>query len=78
MRAREIARFAKLAVRALLEVVEAGSKNIEVAVMRRDTGLTILTDEEVDAITAEIEAEKTAAEAARAARVKEQTEQAQA
>jgi 20S proteasome subunit alpha 4 len=69
---------AKLAVRALLEVVEAGSKNIEVAVMRRDTGLTILTDEEVDAITAEIEAEKTAAEAARAARVKEQTEQAQA
>ena len=55
----------KLAVRALLEVVEAGSKNIEVAVMRRDTGLTILSDAEVDALVAQIEADKAAAEAAK-------------
>ena len=67
---------AKLAVRALLEVVEAGSKNIEVAIMRRDTGLTILSDEEVDAIVASIEAEKVAAEAERAARVAAQTAEA--
>lgn len=67
---------AKLAVRALLEVVEAGSKNIEVAIMRRDTGLTILTDEEVDAIVASIEAEKVAAETERAARVAAQTAEA--
>ena len=59
---------AKLAVRALLEVVEAGSKNIEVAIMSRD-GLRILSDDEVDAITKEIEEEKVAAEAQRAARV---------
>lgn len=55
----------KLAVRALLEVVEAGSKNIEVAVMRRDTGLTILSDEAVDAFSAAIEQDKAAAEAAK-------------
>lgn len=55
----------KLCVRALLEVVESGSKNIEVAVMRRGTGLTILTDEEVDAVSAEIEADKSKAEEAK-------------
>ena len=57
----------KLAVKALLEVVEAGSKNIEVAVMRRDTGLSILSDADVDAVVAVIEAEKAAAEEAKRA-----------
>mmetsp|Transcript_33751 Transcript_33751/g.46734 ORF Transcript_33751/g.46734 Transcript_33751/m.46734 type:complete len:249 (-) Transcript_33751:176-922(-) len=56
----------KLAIRALLEVVEPGSKNVEVAVMTRDGGsLRILDDAEVDAITAVIEADKVAAEAAK-------------
>jgi 20S proteasome subunit alpha 4 len=54
----------KLAVRALLEVVEAGSKNIEVAVMRRGQGMQILPDAAVDALVAAIEADK-AAEAAK-------------
>jgi len=54
----------KLTVKALLEVVEAGSKNIEVAVMRPGAGLVMLSDLAVDAIVQEIEAEKTAAEAA--------------
>uniref|UniRef100_A0A6T7X005 Proteasome subunit alpha type n=1 Tax=Pyramimonas obovata TaxID=1411642 RepID=A0A6T7X005_9CHLO len=55
----------KLAVRALLEVVEPGSKNIEVAVLRKGAELKILEDSEVDAITAVIEADKAAADAAK-------------
>lgn len=55
----------KLAIKSLMEVVEPGSKNIEIAVMRSDTGLTFLSDEDVDKFTAEIEAEKAAAEAAK-------------
>jgi Glu-tRNA(Gln) amidotransferase subunit E-like FAD-binding protein len=56
---------AKLAIRALMETVEAGSKNIEVAVMERATGLRILSDEEVDALVKEVADEKAAAEAAK-------------
>lgn len=55
----------KLAMRSLLEVVEPGSKNIEVCVMKKDSGLEILSDEEVDRITGVIEEEKAAAEAAK-------------
>lgn len=55
----------KLAVKALLEVVEPGSKNIEVAVMRRGEQLEVLTDEAVDAMVQGIIAEKEAAEAAK-------------
>ncbi|MCH80265.1 proteasome subunit alpha type-7-like [Trifolium medium] len=57
----------KLAIRALLEVVESGGKNIEVAVMTKDDGLRQLEEAEIDAIVAEIEAEKAAAEAAKKA-----------
>ncbi|KAJ6708016.1 PROTEASOME SUBUNIT ALPHA/BETA [Salix viminalis] len=57
----------KLAIRALLEVVESGGKNIEVAVMTKDQGLRQLEEAEIDAIVAEIEAEKAAAEAAKKA-----------
>ncbi|WZZ12696.1 hypothetical protein YC2023_105785 [Brassica napus] len=56
----------KLAIRALLEVVESGAKNIEVAVMtREESGLRQLEEPDIDAIVAEIEAEKAAAEAAK-------------
>nr|CAN78932.1 hypothetical protein VITISV_004441 [Vitis vinifera] len=55
----------KLAIRALLEVVESGGKNIEIAVMTREHGLRQLDEAEIDAIVAEIEAEKAAAEAAK-------------
>ncbi|KAL6058317.1 Proteasome subunit alpha type-4 [Balamuthia mandrillaris] len=48
----------KLAIRALLEVVEAGSKNLDVAVMYDKKPLTYLPDEEVDRIVKEIESEK--------------------
>ena len=48
---------------ALLEVVEAGSKNIEVAVLRRGEELKMLGDEEVETIVQALEAEKKAAEA---------------
>lgn len=46
----------KLAIRALLEVVQG--KNLEVAIMRYDTPMKLLTTTEVDAIVAEIEKEK--------------------
>lgn len=55
----------KLACRALLEVVEAGGKNIEVAVLRRGQQLKMLSDDEVETLCATIEAEKAAAEAAK-------------
>jgi 20S proteasome subunit alpha 4 len=55
----------KLAVKALLEVVEPNSKNIEVAVMRNGERLSILTDDAVDEIVKTIIAEKEAAEAAK-------------
>jgi len=55
----------KLAIKALLETVEAGSKSIEVAVMDKEHGLRVWTDEEVDALVKEVEAEKAAAEASK-------------
>jgi 20S proteasome subunit alpha 4 len=49
----------KLTVQALLEVVESGSKNIEVAVMRPGgAGLTILPAEELEKLVAAITEEK--------------------
>lgn len=49
------------------QVVESGGKNIEVAVMTKEDGLRQLEEAEIDAIVAEIEAEKAAAEAAKKA-----------
>jgi 20S proteasome subunit alpha 4 len=55
----------KLAVRALVEVVEGSSKNIELAVVERGAGPRFLTDAEVDELVAEVEADKAAAAAQR-------------
>jgi 20S proteasome subunit alpha 4 len=48
-----------------METVEASSKNIEVAVMEREGGLRLVGDDELDALVAEVEADKAAAEAAK-------------
>lgn len=48
----------KLAVRSLLEVVESGAKNIEIAVVRRGRPLEFISDEKVDALVKQIEEEK--------------------
>ncbi|KAJ3081658.1 Proteasome subunit alpha type-4 [Quaeritorhiza haematococci] len=50
----------KLAVKSLLEIVQTGAKNIEIAVMSSDAKLKNLETEEVEAIVAEIEKEKEA------------------
>lgn len=54
----------KLAVRALTEVVEGSSANIELAVVERDAAPRFLSDEEVDALVTEVEADKAAAASA--------------
>eukprot|EP01024_Parvocaulis_polyphysoides_P060911 TRINITY_DN668_c0_g1_i1.p1 TRINITY_DN668_c0_g1~~TRINITY_DN668_c0_g1_i1.p1 ORF type:complete len:265 (-),score=53.60 TRINITY_DN668_c0_g1_i1:99-854(-) len=54
----------KLTLRALMEVVEASGKTVEIATMTRD-GLVFFTDEEVDQMIKVIEEEKAAADAAR-------------
>jgi 20S proteasome subunit alpha 4 len=48
----------KLALKALLEVVQSGSKNMEVAVMRRGKNLEILSTDQLDVLIKEIEKEK--------------------
>ena len=57
----------KLAIKALTETVEAGSKSIELAVVEPETGLRFLEDAEVDALVKEIDDAKAAADAARRA-----------
>ncbi|CAI9715144.1 proteasome subunit alpha type-7 [Octopus vulgaris] len=48
----------KLALRALLEVVQSGGKNVELAVMRRDSLLMMMESSEIERYIAEIEKEK--------------------
>jgi len=50
----------KLTIKALLEVVQSGSKSMEIAVMQKEGGLKILEPKEVDKFVAEIEKEKAA------------------
>jgi 20S proteasome subunit alpha 4 len=54
----------KLAVKSLMEVVESGAKNIEVAVVERGKELRILEDSEVEALVKQIEDEKPESEKA--------------
>jgi 20S proteasome subunit alpha 4 len=55
----------RLAVKAILEVVESSHKNIEVTVMKRKEGIKILEESEVEALVSAIEAEKAEADAAK-------------
>merc|ERR1712168_667232 len=48
----------KLALKGLLEVVQTGSKNVELAVMKRGGGMKLLETDEVAKYVAEIEKEK--------------------
>lgn len=52
----------KLAVKAILEVVESSHKNIEVTLMYRDSGLKMLSESEVETLVTEVEKEKSEAE----------------
>ena len=52
----------KLAVRALLEVVESGAKSIEVGVLRGGVAMEMVTEARLEALAAEIEKEKAEAE----------------
>jgi 20S proteasome subunit alpha 4 len=54
-------------VTALLEVVESGSKNLEVAIVRRGGELQFLEESVIDALVLQIEADKEAAAIAAAA-----------
>jgi len=48
----------KLALKALLEVVQTGSKNVELAVMKRGEAMRLLTNEEIEEYVKQIEKEK--------------------
>jgi len=48
----------KLAIRALLEVVQSGGKNLEIAVMRKDQRMQMLDVETIDKYVKEVEKEK--------------------
>ncbi|OBA15780.1 uncharacterized protein OGAPODRAFT_88304 [Ogataea polymorpha] len=50
----------KLTVKALLEVVQTGAKNIEISVMKPGRVISQLSNDEIEAIVQEIEAEKEA------------------
>ncbi|XP_062916408.1 proteasome subunit alpha type-7 isoform X4 [Mobula hypostoma] len=48
----------KLAIKALLEVVQSGGKNIELAIIRRNQVLKLLDAKEIESLVTEIEKEK--------------------
>ena len=50
----------KLTIKSLLEVVQTGAKNIEICVMKPGRVITQLTNEEIEKVVEEVEAEKAA------------------
>ena len=53
----------RLTIRALLEVVDSGSKNMEVAVMRKGQEVSMVSDEKLEAVIKDIEREQEEAKA---------------
>ncbi|CAN0385526.1 unnamed protein product [Pylaiella littoralis] len=56
----------KLCMKALLEVVDSGAKNMEIAIVRSGQANEMMTEETMQAVAAELEAEAEAAKAATA------------
>eukprot|EP00953_Heterococcus_sp_UTEX-ZZ885_P042494 21585-Heterococcus_DN1.PRE.2 len=54
----------KLCVKALLEVVDSGAKNMEICLIRRDQAIEMLSEEGLDAVVQQIEVEAEEAKAA--------------
>lgn len=50
----------KLALKALVEVVQSGSKSVELAVMKKGEPLKLLSQEKIDSLMAEVEADRAA------------------
>lgn len=48
----------RLAIKALMEVVDSGSKNIEIAIMRKNSVVHMLPDESIEAVIADVEREQ--------------------
>lgn len=61
----------RLAVKALLEVVDSGSKNMEVAIMRRGSAVVMMPEETLAAVISDIEREVEEAKAKKEAEAKE-------
>jgi 20S proteasome subunit alpha 4 len=53
----------KITVKALLEVVDSGAKNMEIAIMRKGEAVSFVTDEQLTAVIEEIEKEQEEAKA---------------
>jgi 20S proteasome alpha/beta subunit len=66
---------AKLCARALLELVEPSSKNIEIAVVGKD-GVATMSEEDVDALIKKVEEEKEAADREKKEKARRQAEEA--
>ena len=66
---------AKLCLRALLELVEPSSKNIEIAVVTKE-GTATMSDEDVDALIKKVEEEKEAADKEKKEKARKQAEEA--